>query len=154
MLGHVEMKDPSPIEAEDKEHVENAERRRGHDSEIYREGLVQMIAKERCPSLPGARWRRDLGHVARNGDFRYFDAELEQLTVNSGGGSEASESTDVHRCHLDDQSTNFEGNSRSAETALSTLPPPEEFEALAMPGQDRGRLHHGQTFPPAIPETR
>jgi hypothetical protein len=84
MLGHIEMKDPSPIEAEDNEHVENVERRRGHESEIYREGLVQMIAKERCPSLSGARWRRDVGHVARNGEFRYFEAELEQFTVNSG----------------------------------------------------------------------
>ena len=149
MLGHVEMKDPSPIEAEDKEHVENAERRCGHDSEIDREGLVQMIAKERCPSLPGGCGRRDFGHVARNGDFRYFDAKLEQLAVNSGRTP-----TDVHRCHLDDQPTNFEGDSRSAETTLSTLPPPEEFEALAMPDQDRGGLHHGQTFPPSIPETR
>jgi hypothetical protein len=59
-----ESKPIDPIEAEDKEHVENAKRRRGYDSEINRKGLVQMIAKERCPSLSGARWRRDVGHIA------------------------------------------------------------------------------------------
>jgi len=39
-----------------------------------------------------------------------------------------------------------------SEAALSTLPPPEEFEALAMPGQNRCWLQHSQTFPPAVPE--
>ncbi len=77
MLGHVEMKDPSPIKAEDKEHVENAERRRGHDGEIDRKNLVQVISQKRCPSLSGAPWRRALGHVSRNGDLRYLDAQLE-----------------------------------------------------------------------------
>ena len=41
-----------------------------------------------------------------------------------------------------------------SKTALPTLSPPEEFEALAMPGQDGGWLHHRQTFPPATPEAR
>jgi hypothetical protein len=34
MLGHVEVKGSPPLEVQDKEHVENAKRRRGHDSEI------------------------------------------------------------------------------------------------------------------------
>ena len=41
-----------------------------------------------------------------------------------------------------------------SKTALPTLPHPEEFEALAMPSQDCGGLHHRQTFPPATPEAR
>ena len=45
MLGHVEVKNSSPLKAQDKEHVENAKRRRGHDGEINRKGLVQMIAE-------------------------------------------------------------------------------------------------------------
>jgi hypothetical protein len=36
-----------PIETQDKEHVENAKRRCGHDSEINGKGLVQMIPQER-----------------------------------------------------------------------------------------------------------
>jgi hypothetical protein len=106
-----------------------------------------MIAHERCPSLPGTRWRRELGHVARNGDLRDLDAQLEQLTVNS-----RSTPPHIHLCHLDDQPTNFDGNSRSTRTTLSTFPSPEEPEAFAMPGQDGGWFHHHQTFPPAIPE--
>jgi hypothetical protein len=35
---------------------------------------------------------------------------------------------------------------------LSALPSPEEFETLAMPSQDCGRLHHDKTFSPANPE--
>ncbi len=40
MSGHVEMKNSPPLEAQDKEHVENAKRRRGDDSEINCKGLV------------------------------------------------------------------------------------------------------------------
>jgi len=47
MLGHVEVKNSPPIETQDKEHVENAKRRCGHDSEINGKGLVQMIAQKR-----------------------------------------------------------------------------------------------------------
>ena len=45
-----------------------------------------MIAHERRPSLPGTRWWRELGHVARNGDLRIservdggFKAPIEAL---------------------------------------------------------------------------
>ena len=58
----------------------------------------------------------------------------------------------IHFCHLNNQLANFGRNSRSSETALSTLPPPEESESLTMPGQNGGWFHHRQTFPPAIPE--
>jgi len=64
MLRHIELKDSSPLEAQDEEHVENAKRRRGHDSKINCKGLVQVIAHERRPSLPRTRRRRALGHVA------------------------------------------------------------------------------------------
>ncbi len=40
MLGHVEVKDSSPLRAQDKEHVANAKRFRGHDSEINCKGFV------------------------------------------------------------------------------------------------------------------
>jgi hypothetical protein len=36
--------------------------------------------------------------------------------------------------------------------ADSALPPPEDFESLAMPGQNDGWLHHHQTFSPTIPD--
>jgi hypothetical protein len=37
------MKDSPPVEAQDEEHVENAERRRRHDGEIDCKNLVQVI---------------------------------------------------------------------------------------------------------------
>ena len=106
-----------------------------------------MIVHEGRPSLSRTRWRGALGHAAGNGDLRYLDAQLEHFTVNS-----RSTPTDIQLCHLSDQPTNFHGDSRSARTTLSTLPPPEEPEPLVMPSQDGGWLHHSQTFPPAIPE--
>ena len=58
----------------------------------------------------------------------------------------------IHLCHLNYQFANFSRNSRLARAPFSALPSPEEFEALAMPGQNGGWLHHSQTFPPAISE--
>ena len=108
-----------------------------------------MIAHERCPSLPGARWRRELGHVARNGDFGNHDPELEKLAVNS-----RSAPTHVHLCHLRNQLADFDRNTRPASTTLPALPSPEELEALTMPSQNCGWLHHCQASCPATPETR
>ncbi len=50
--GHVEVKNSPPLKAQDEERVENVERRRGHDGEVNRKRLVQMIAHECRPSLP------------------------------------------------------------------------------------------------------
>ncbi len=147
MLGHVEVKDSPPLKAQDEEHVENAKRRSGHDGEVNCKGLVQMIAHERCPSLPRTRWRRALGHVARNGDLRYLDTQFEQFPMNS-----RSAPPHIHFRHRNNQLANLGRNSRSAGTPCSDLLSPEEFEALAMPGQNGGWFHHSQTFPPAIPE--
>jgi hypothetical protein len=41
-----------------------------------------------------------------------------------------------------------------SKATFSTLPPPEELEALAVPGQNGVWLHHNQTVPPAIPDPR
>ena len=55
MVGYVEVKNSPPLEAQDEEHIDDAKRRSGHDSEINCKGLVQMIAQERYPSLPRTR---------------------------------------------------------------------------------------------------
>jgi hypothetical protein len=68
MSGHVEVKNSPSLKAQDKEHVDNSKCRGGHDSEVNCKSLVQVIAQERCPSLPRTRWRTALGHVAPNSD--------------------------------------------------------------------------------------
>ena len=83
VLGHVEVKDSAPLEAQDKEYVDEAKPYRRHDSEINCEGVVQMIVQKGRPSLPRTRGWRELRQIARNGDFRNLDSELEQLPMNS-----------------------------------------------------------------------
>ena len=58
MLGHVEVEDSSPLKAQYKEHIDDAKGLGRHHGKINREGLVQMIAYERRPSLPRTRrWK-------------------------------------------------------------------------------------------------
>jgi hypothetical protein len=57
----------------------------------------------------------------------------------------------VHLSHFDYPLANFDGNTLPAWTTLSGLPSPEKSEALTMPSQDCGWLHHGQTVGPAFP---
>jgi hypothetical protein len=147
MVGYVEVKDSTPLEAQNEEHINDAKRRSGHHIEVNCKGLVQMIAQERCPSLPRTRWRRADGHVARNGDFRDIETQLEQFPMDP-----RSTPPNIHFCHLDNQLANFRRNSRSSRAPSSALPSPEELESLAMPGQNGGWLHHGQALPPTIPE--
>jgi len=106
-----------------------------------------MIFHERSPSLSRARWRWAVRHVPRNGDLRYLDTQLKQFTVDS-----RSAPPHIQFCHLSYQPSNLGGDSRTARISFSALPSPEEFEALAMPGQNGGWLHDSQTLPPAIPE--
>jgi hypothetical protein len=58
----------------------------------------------------------------------------------------------IHFRHRNNQLANLGRNSRSTGTPFSALPSPEEFEALAMPGQNSGWLHPSQTLLPANPE--
>ena len=65
-----------------------------------------------------------------------IDAELEELSVNAGSTPER-----VGRAHVPDQSPNFDGHLRSANSSCSRLPAPERAKAGAMPADNRLRLN-------------
>src|SRR3989442_3206298 len=52
-VGHVEMYDSAAVMEEDYEHVEHAERRRGHDEEVDRDKIGDVIFEEGPPGLRG-----------------------------------------------------------------------------------------------------
>src|SRR2546427_5192792 len=52
-VGHVEMYDSAAVMEEDYEHVEQAERRRGHDEEVDRDKIGDVIFEEGPPGLRG-----------------------------------------------------------------------------------------------------
>src|SRR5207245_4523458 len=45
-IGHVEMYDSAAVMEEDYEHVEHAERRRGHDEEVDRDKIGDVISRK------------------------------------------------------------------------------------------------------------
>jgi hypothetical protein len=54
--------------------------------------------------------------------------------------------------HASDQVAQLGVESRAADRVGPGLPAPVEPEALAVPGQHRGRLHDEETGPPASPQ--
>ncbi len=67
MLGHVEVKDSSPLNAQDKEHIDDAIGHGRHDCKVDCEGLVQMVVQKGRQSLLRTRRGRVL---PRRGDRR------------------------------------------------------------------------------------
>ena len=56
------------------------------------------------------------------------------------------------RAMLSDQVAKLGVEPRAADRVGSGLPPPVELEALAVPGEDGGRLHDDEAGPPARPD--
>ena len=54
--------------------------------------------------------------------------------------------------HLADQVANLGVEARAADCPRPGLPLPVELEALAVPGEDGGRLHDDEAGPPARPD--
>ena len=52
-VGHIEMYDLAAVMEEDYEHVEHAERHRGHDEEVDRDKIGDVIFEEGPPGLRG-----------------------------------------------------------------------------------------------------
>ena len=84
-------------------------------------------------------------HVLGHGRLGDFDAELEQLAMDSwsspewiGAGHAADEIPDLTR-------------HRWSPTPSAALPRPVVLEALSVPADHGLRLHHNECVPPAIP---
>ena len=88
-------------------------------------------------------------HVLSHRRLRYLDAEPEKLTMDPGCSPEG-----ISHTHLSNQPANFLAHTRPAGTTAPTLPGPIETESLAVPGDDRFRLHDKQRRAPLRPEAR
>src|SRR5450759_5065618 len=72
----------SPAVPHDQQAIEQTKRDCRHDEQIHRRDAAGMIMKERLPPL---RWRASSpGQILSRGGLADFDAELEQLAMNSG----------------------------------------------------------------------
>ena len=76
-------------------------------------------------------------HVAEQGEFRLDPPPAPRRIVPR---------------HPMDQAANLGGELRAPDRVRVGLPPPEQLEALAVPGENGGRLHDDEARPPARPD--
>jgi hypothetical protein len=75
----VETQNLSPVMADDKEAVQNAEGEDRYCEEVHRSDCLTMIPEERKPAFDGIRISRDLPKPSRDSGFRQMEAQLEQF---------------------------------------------------------------------------
>src|SRR6188508_1254807 len=98
---------------------------------------VGMIAEERLPTLG---WRTSPpGHILGHAGLSDFDAELEQLAMNSWRSPEW-----IGDTHLADQLAYFQRHRRPA-AAMPRFPTPIRSETGTMPTNHRLRLQNRQS---------
>ena len=104
-----------------------------------------MIMNEPLPPL---RWRASSpGHILGHARLADFDAELEQLTMDSRRPPQR-----IGDAHLADQPANFQRHHRST-AAAARLPAPIRSEPGTMPTDDSLRLHNRQCVESAWHQT-
>ena len=103
-----------------------------------------VVPEERAPGLTGWASRADGAHVFLNRPLADADAELEQFAADALGTPKT-----VGRGRRSDE---FDG--LSEERPPPALPPrpstPDEHEQVAMPAQERIRLHHEKRVAPRL----
>jgi hypothetical protein len=77
-------------------------------------------------------------HVLADAGLTDVDAEFEQFPVNTRCAPQR-----VLTAESADQFADLVGDCASADSAGTNLPVPEQAEGMAMPAEDRGRLHEG-----------
>ncbi len=80
-IGDVEVHDLPAMMQQDHEDVEHSKGRSGHDEEVDRDEVADVVLEERAPSLRG--WFRPTRNEPGHGALRDVEAELEQLAVNA-----------------------------------------------------------------------
>ncbi len=102
-----------------------------------------MILQECLPALPGCPWCL-LRQVALNGGFGDIKAQFQELSVNPWRAPEW-----VITCHLSDEIDLLLRDLRPARS-VSTLPSPEDSEALPMPADESVRFDDPRGVPPGL----
>jgi hypothetical protein len=131
ICGELEVNNPSAVEAEHNQGIEDPERRSGDYKLVDRRNIGQVVAQKGPPGRGGD--LRTPRHSAPNCGLADRDAELEQLAVDAGRPPQR-----VGFAHAADQITDVCADLGPARTARS--PPPKEPEALAVPLDHGGRL--------------
>ncbi len=75
------MQNPASIVGQHDEHEQDSKRQGGHDKEVQRYQLLEMILQEGAPSLRGRLAMTD--HVLAHARLPYVDTKLEQLAVDA-----------------------------------------------------------------------
>jgi hypothetical protein len=101
MIRDGEVNDPAAVVGEEHQDEQQPARRRGHDEEVSRNQLLDMVGQERPPRLRGEWPTAD--HVFRDGRLRDSDSQFEEFTVNPrrtperiGSRHRSNEGTDFH----------------------------------------------------------
>jgi hypothetical protein len=110
ILGDLEVNDPSAVEAEHNQGIEEPECRGGNHKHVNRRNVGQVVAQKGPPRRGG-----DLGtprHPPPNGGLADLDAELEQFPWMRGAPPQR-----VGFAHAADQITDFCADLGSSRTA-------------------------------------
>src|SRR5713226_5363096 len=142
MMGSdVEMRDPSSVVSQNQEHVQDLKPDRRHSEEVDRHHRLDVILKE---GPPGLRRRLPLPYdVLAHAGLTDIDPEFEQFTVDAGRAPER-----ILAAHLADQFSHVLRDRRSAGSAVTDLPRPEEAEAPTVPSNHGFRLDDDQAITP------
>ena len=139
--------DVAPAVADDEEHLEDAERRRGHGEEVHGGDAIPVVPEEGRPGLAGSRGARQGAQVARDAALGDVEAEAQQFPVDAG------RAPGILRGHPPDESADLAREGRAAGArAASGQPVPVDAEAGAVPAHDRVWPDDGEALGPAAPE--
>ena len=144
----VEMHNPPPTMADDKEAVEDMEREGWDGKEVHCGDHFPMIAQKSEPTF-GRLWvSRCPAHPTRDGSLGHIETEHEKFAVNTWGAPDG-----VLRDHPKDQVADLVGNPSPANSpACSGNCPPIDCKPRSVPTYHRLRAHHDESLFPSRPE--
>jgi hypothetical protein len=111
----------------------------------HRSQLRHVIVEK---GSPGLRWRTRNAHLVGDSRLGYFDAQLQQFTVDSRCSPEW-----IGPTHLLDYLSRLSVDLRSTESRTA-LPSPAQSKAFTMPSHNSSGLHNDETRSPIRPEPR
>ncbi len=141
--GDVEVKQLSPLVADEVEDVEGPEAHGLDDEQVGRPDAAQLVRQEGSPTLVVAR-PQPPPSVSPDGTVAHHDAQLQQLTPDAFGPPERI----LMRDSADER---LQFGTEAGSTEPGSRPPlPIQSPALPVPAQDRLRLHDPKVLPPAL----
>ena len=147
VVRHVNVEEFAAVVTKHYEDEEQPERQRRHEEEVDGDRVSKMAGQKGPPCRGGA--RRGATHVFGHSQLGDRVAEQSEFRLDAApapGG--------VLPRHPSDQLAQRGIEPRAADRGGLRLPAPVELEALAVPGEHRGRLHDDETGSPVRPHPR